>query len=70
MDELDLLKPETLASARKARGLTQSALAAMSGVDQATICRIEQGATDPKVRGTWARLMYALGNVPCLGDVE
>jgi len=49
-----------VASARRAGGLTQVALAERSGVDQAEISRLERGASNPTVT-TLVRLSSALG---------
>lgn len=48
-----------LAAARKARGLTQPALSALTGVQQAEISRIERGLSDPTAT-TLLRLARAL----------
>lgn len=51
---------ERLRAARLARGLTQDQLADASGVGVATIRRIENRTTEPKI-DTTARLAAALG---------
>ena len=48
-----------LATARKARGFTQSALSRLSGIQQAEISRIERGAGNPTA-ATLFRLAEAL----------
>lgn len=48
-----------LAAARKAKDMSQLALAKMVGVSQATISRIEKGEVQPDLR-LWARLAKAL----------
>lgn len=50
----------TLEQARKARGLSQQALADASGVGQATICRAEKGA--PMSRDAAASMAKFLGH--------
>lgn len=47
-------------AARKARGLTQSALSELTGVPQADISRIERGAGNP-TEAVLERLAVALG---------
>lgn len=49
-----------LATARKARSLTQPALSALTGIQQAEISRIERGAGNPTA-ATLLRLADALG---------
>lgn len=49
-----------LAAARKARGLTQPDLFALTGIQQAEISRIERGAGNPTA-ATLLRLADALG---------
>jgi DNA-binding XRE family transcriptional regulator len=49
-----------LIALRRARSITQSELAAMTGVHQSEISRIERGAGNPTVQ-TLARLGNALG---------
>lgn len=49
-----------LASARKARSLTQPALSDLTGIQQAEISRIERGAANPTA-ATLLRLADALG---------
>ena len=49
-----------LAAARKARGLTQPDLSALTGIQQAEISRIERGAGNPTA-ATLLRLADALG---------
>lgn len=49
-----------LASARKARSLTQPALSDLTGIQQAEISRIERGAGNPTA-ATLLRLADALG---------
>lgn len=59
-----------LRHARTRAGLTQRALAALTGVPQETIARIERGRVDPRV-GTLDRLLegcgYGLEHLPRLG---
>jgi len=50
---------EAVADARRQRHLTQTSLAALSGIDQADISRIESGATSPNM-STVVRLAHAL----------
>jgi HTH-type transcriptional regulator/antitoxin HipB len=50
-----------LRAARKARGLSQSALAASSGAGRVTIARLEAGAAQDFRLGTLARVCDALG---------
>jgi HTH-type transcriptional regulator/antitoxin HipB len=50
-----------LRAARRARGLTQAALAAASGAGRVTIARLEAGAVQDFRVGTLARLCEALG---------
>jgi HTH-type transcriptional regulator/antitoxin HipB len=50
-----------LRAARKARGLSQSALAASSGAGRVTIARLEAGAAQDFRLGTLARVCNALG---------
>lgn len=59
MDERARLGAE-LAEARKAQSLTQEALSALSGIQQAEISRIERGAGNPTA-ATLLRLADALG---------
>jgi transcriptional regulator with XRE-family HTH domain len=54
------LPSRVLRHARRRAGLTQRALAALSGIPQETIARIEAGRTDPRV-GTLDRLLKACG---------
>ena len=49
-----------LAAGRKARGLTQPDLSALTGIQQAEISRIERGAGNPTA-ATLLRLADALG---------
>jgi ribosome-binding protein aMBF1 (putative translation factor) len=49
-----------LAAARKARGLTQPDLSALTGIQQSEISRIERGAGNPTA-ATLLRLADALG---------
>lgn len=51
----------TLKQARDARGLTQTALAELSGVDQRVISKIERGLVDDPHNSTVANLERALG---------
>ena len=50
-----------LRAARKARGFSQSALAASSGASRVTIARLEAGAAQDFRLGTLARICNALG---------
>lgn len=59
MDERAQLGAQ-LAAARKARGLTQPDLSALTGIQQAEISRIERGAGNPTA-ATLLRLADALG---------
>ena len=59
MDEREKLGAQ-LAAARKARGLTQPDLSALTGIQQAEISRIERGAGNPTA-ATLLRLADALG---------
>lgn len=59
MDEREQLGAQ-LAAARKARGLTQPDLSALTGIQQAEISRIERGAGNPTA-ATLLRLADALG---------
>jgi transcriptional regulator with XRE-family HTH domain len=68
-DPLDVLKPSSLAEARKARGLTRAALAKLSGVDVTTIFRVENGQ-DPGLAKTWAPLVDALRGVPVAAQAK
>ncbi len=49
-----------VASARALRGLSQKQLAAMTGMDQSDISKIERGAANPSV-ATLERIASALG---------
>ena len=49
----------SLAAARKAKGLTQAALSALTGIQQAEISRIERGAGNPTA-ATLLRMADAL----------
>ena len=51
---------DQLAAARKARGLTQPDLSALTGIQQAEVSRIERGAGNPTA-ATLLRLADALG---------
>lgn len=59
MDERAQLGAQ-LAAARRARGLTQPDLSALTGIQQAEISRIENGAGNPTA-ATLLRLADALG---------
>lgn len=59
MDEREQLGAQ-LAAARKALGLTQPDLSALTGIQQAEISRIERGAGNPTA-ATLLRLADALG---------
>ncbi len=59
MDEREQLGAQ-LAAARKARGLTQPDLSALTGIQQAEISRIERGAGNPTA-ATLLRLADTLG---------
>ena len=63
VDPLDPLKPETLAAARKARDVKRIRLAELSGIDQTTIWRIENGKVSTSVE-TWAQIVNALVKLP------
>lgn len=58
-----------LATARKAQGLTQSALSELAGIQQAEISRIERGAGNPTAV-TLLRLTDVLGQKLVLVPVE
>lgn len=58
-----MIRAMALREARKRRRLTQDALAALSGVEQATISRIEAGLAQPTWETAW-RLSRALGVRP------
>lgn len=47
---------------RQAAGLTQAALAKMSGVSSITICKYERGRVDRPRKSVLARIMAALGD--------
>lgn len=55
-----LMLGQQLATARKAQSLSQSALAALTGVQQAEISKIERGLANPTT-ATVNRLIVALG---------
>jgi len=57
---IDPLDPKTLEPARKEAKLSRAELAAMAGVNETTILRIEKGDVDPRLDGTWAPLVRAL----------
>lgn len=57
---IDPLDVKTLEGARKARNLTRGQLAALAGIHETTIMRIEKGDVDPRVDGTWLPLVRAL----------
>lgn len=57
---IDPLDTKTLLRAREAAGLTRAELAKISGVHETTIQRIEKGEVDPRVDGTWSKLVRAL----------
>ncbi len=59
----------SLATARKARSLTQPALSALTGIQQAEISRIERGAGNPTA-ATLLRLADALGQKLTLVPAE
>lgn len=56
-DMIDPLNTKTLEEARKAVNLSRGELAQRSGVHETTIMRIEKGEVDPRVDGTWAKLV-------------
>ncbi|EPR75474.1 hypothetical protein ADILRU_2017 [Leifsonia rubra CMS 76R] len=58
-----------LASARKAKSLTQPALSALTGIQQAEISRIERGVGNPTAT-TLLRLAEALGQKVTLLPVK
>lgn len=69
LSEVDVsvnLQPMRLAQIRKRRGLTQVELAEMSGVEQATISRVERGSDAVTLR-TLRQIADALG--VSLGDM-
>ena len=57
---IDPLNPASLEPARKAAGLSRAELAALSGIHETTILRIETEKVDPKLDGTWAPLVRAI----------
>lgn len=57
---IDPLDPSTLEPARKEAGLTRAELAILANVDATTIMRIEKGAVDPRLDGTWRPLVEAV----------
>lgn len=58
-----------IAAARKARSLTQPALAELTGIQQAEISRIERGVGNPTT-ATLQRLVQALGQRLTLAPIE
>jgi transcriptional regulator with XRE-family HTH domain len=54
----------TLKTARKIKGITQQELAALSGVPQQTISKLEKGRTRDLTWRTASRLAAALGVEP------
>lgn len=54
------LDPTTLGAAREAVSLTRSQLAAIVGVAETTIMRIEDGKVDPKLLATWRPIVEAV----------
>lgn len=54
---IDPLDIRTLLPAREAVGLSRAELAERAGVNETTILRIENGKTDPRTDGTWAKLV-------------
>ena len=59
---IDPLDIRTLKPAREAAGLTRAELATAAGVNETTVLRIENGDVDPRVDGTWSRLVRALNS--------
>lgn len=57
---IDPLDPATLKPAREGAGLSRAKLAALSGVNETTILRIETEKVDPRLDGTWAPIVRAL----------
>lgn len=57
---IDPLDPATLMPAREKLQLSRATLAAMSGVNETTILRIETGKADPRLDGTWAPIVRAI----------
>lgn len=57
---IDPLDPTTLKPAREGAGLSRAKLAALSGVNETTILRIETEKVDPRLDGTWAPIVRAL----------
>ncbi|KQN09806.1 hypothetical protein ASE85_02375 [Sphingobium sp. Leaf26] len=57
---IDPLDPATLKPAREKLQLSRATVAAMSGVNETTILRIESGKVDPRLDGTWAPIVRAL----------
>jgi len=56
---------DQIATARRAAGITQSALATKAGVTRSTVQRIEAGTVDPSV-GTLLSIARVLGLEPLL----
>lgn len=67
---IDPLDPASLMPAREKLQLSRATLAAMSGVNETTILRIETGKADPRLDGTWAPIVRAIRSVsPAAPDV-
>lgn len=73
----ELSSPQDLKRLRVSAGLTQSQLAALAGVSQALIARIEAGDIDPRF-STYSRILHALKSAgkekhvekkPAAGDI-
>lgn len=57
---IDPLDPKSLEAARSKLKLTRGELAERSRVHETTIFRIETGAVDPRLDGTWAPIVRAI----------
>lgn len=59
---IDPLRPQSLGPARVKLSLTRAQLSGRTGIHETTIMRIESGKVDPRVGGTWSKLVQALQN--------
>lgn len=57
---IDPLDPKTLKPAREGANISRARLAALAGVNETTILRIENGDVDPRLDGTWAPIVRVL----------